>query len=173
MQPNPADFVSLWSQYTRRVYAYILTLVNNTSDADDVFQETSITLWEKFSEFEPGTDFGAWASTVAYFHVKNWQRKRRPLQPLDDKLLELLSTESLEVAELMDARFEALSKCLRLLSEQDRSVLEARYHSRRSVKQFADSLGYSISSFYRDLRKVHHRLFKCIERRVGKEVSDG
>jgi RNA polymerase sigma-70 factor (ECF subfamily) len=173
MQPNPADFVSLWSENARRVHAYILTLVRNSADADDVFQETSLKLWEKFNEFEPGTDFGAWASRIAYFEAKNLLRKRSPIQLLDDNLLELLSAETIELAESMDSRFEALNKCVRQLGEYDRNLLDARYRLRRSVKQVAESLGTGVSSVYRDLRKVHRRLFDCIERRIAKAGSDG
>jgi RNA polymerase sigma-70 factor (ECF subfamily) len=58
---NPAErvpeFVQLFAQSSRRIYAYIRTLVPNQADAEDVFQETSKVLWEKFADYEIGTDF--------------------------------------------------------------------------------------------------------------------
>jgi RNA polymerase sigma-70 factor (ECF subfamily) len=106
---EPVDFVTLWSHHARRVHAYILTLVHNVADADDLLQETGATLWEKYHEFEPGTDFGAWAARTTYYHDCNSYRKRRPLQPLDETLYDLLTTEAAGLSDLLELRFEALA----------------------------------------------------------------
>ena len=164
---NPTEFVGLWSLHARRVHAYILTLVYNLADAEDIFQETSATLWEKFDEFEPGTDFGAWAVKIAYFKVRNWMQKRRPLELVDETLLDLLAQESLALDDMLDARFEALSKCLAKLSVSDRRLIEARYHANLTVKQMAVQVGSSVYHVYRVLRQIHDRLFECIQRRVA------
>ena len=37
-----------------RVYGYIVTLLPNRHDAEDVFQQTSLILWQKWDEFDPG-----------------------------------------------------------------------------------------------------------------------
>jgi len=46
---NPREFIRLLMENERRIYAYIRTLIGNNADAEDVLQETSITLWDKFS----------------------------------------------------------------------------------------------------------------------------
>ena len=56
-----------------RMYGYIFSLVRNRADAEDLLQETSITLWEKFDQFDPETDFIPWAFRVALWKVKNFQ----------------------------------------------------------------------------------------------------
>ena len=52
-----------------RLYAYILSLVLNREKARDILQQTNLVLLEKEREFEWGTNFGAWASRVAYYEV--------------------------------------------------------------------------------------------------------
>jgi RNA polymerase sigma-70 factor, ECF subfamily len=54
-----AEFVRLFSQHARRLYAYLYLLLNNDVDADDVFQETSRVMWENFAQFTPGTHVAA------------------------------------------------------------------------------------------------------------------
>ena len=44
-------------------------LVPNVFDADEVFQDTSITLWKKFDQYRPDLDFRAWACRIAYYKV--------------------------------------------------------------------------------------------------------
>src|SRR5262249_54956902 len=46
-------FLPLFLQNQRRLYAYILTLLPNRADADDVLQEASLVMWDKFDERAP------------------------------------------------------------------------------------------------------------------------
>jgi RNA polymerase sigma-70 factor (ECF subfamily) len=52
-----------------------MTLVFSHQDAEEVFQNTSVVLWNKFGEFQPGSNFFAWASQVAYYEVLNYMRQ--------------------------------------------------------------------------------------------------
>ena len=70
-----AEFVSLLTGHQRKLYSFILSLLRNPSDADDVLQETNLVLWQKCNEFEPGTNFGAWAFRVAQFQVMAHRKK--------------------------------------------------------------------------------------------------
>src|SRR5262245_28464343 len=96
---GPVEFVTLWSAHSRRVYAYIYSLVANWSDADDIFQETSIVLMQKFQEFEPGTSFFAWACRVAYNKVLVHLKNRKSHEHIDERLLELIHDEAERMAE--------------------------------------------------------------------------
>lgn len=46
-----AAFHELYSRYSDMVYRNILARVNNSFDADDIFQEFFIQVWEKRSSF--------------------------------------------------------------------------------------------------------------------------
>ncbi|MEX2025689.1 MAG: sigma factor, partial [Pirellulaceae bacterium] len=74
---HTAEFVGLFSQNARRLYAYIFLLLGNAADADDVFQETSRVLWEKFDQFQPGANFLAWAESVAHYQTLSFRRRRQ------------------------------------------------------------------------------------------------
>lgn len=51
------EFVQLFSRDSWRLYRYILSAVLNHSDAEDILQNTSVVLWNKFDSFEPGSNF--------------------------------------------------------------------------------------------------------------------
>jgi hypothetical protein len=36
-----------------RIYAYVVTLLPNRADAEEVFQQTCLALWKKWGEFDP------------------------------------------------------------------------------------------------------------------------
>jgi RNA polymerase sigma-70 factor (ECF subfamily) len=61
------DFASLITSSQQRLYAYIRSLLDNSASAWDVLQETNVVLWKKQAEFQMGTNFDAWAFTVARF----------------------------------------------------------------------------------------------------------
>ena len=55
--PDPKryeEFVGLVRLYTSQILAYIDALLLNRNDAEDLFQETCMVLWQKFDEFTPG-----------------------------------------------------------------------------------------------------------------------
>src|ERR1700722_15763810 len=87
-------FVRLYALSSRRIYAYILTLLPNWADAEDVFQDVSTVLWEKFGEFTPGTEFAAWAYRIAYFKaIKYRSRKSARARLFSDQALEAIAAE--------------------------------------------------------------------------------
>src|SRR5260221_10163530 len=59
--------MALITRHQRQVFAYIYTLVPDRHDAEDLLQETSVVICEKFDEFVPGTDFVAWACQIAWW----------------------------------------------------------------------------------------------------------
>ena len=61
----------------RQLFGYIYGLLRNYGDAQDVFQQTSLTLWEKFDEYRPGTSFASWACSIARFKALNFLRRHR------------------------------------------------------------------------------------------------
>lgn len=55
---------------------YIISISGRSEDCDDTLQETNIFLWDRRTDFIPGTSFKAWAFKVAYFKVTASRRDR-------------------------------------------------------------------------------------------------
>src|SRR3954452_9294105 len=71
------QFLRLFLQNERRLYAYILTLLPNRADADDGLQEARLVMWDKFDDRHPPNDFAAWGCRIAYFKVLDFYKKGR------------------------------------------------------------------------------------------------
>ena len=167
---NKADasveqFIRLVINNHKRIYAYILSLVPNHNDADDIMQETSTLMWSKFVQFEPGTDFFAWARTIAYYKVLNYRRQRAhsPLN-FSDELLELLHKDYDDASKNSERRLDALDACMEKLDEKSRYLIHLRYSRSYSVKEIADRLGRNIKTIYYHLTRVQQLLLRCINR---------
>ena len=164
---NTDEFVRLLSLHTRSIFAYIYVLVPNATDADDIFQETSRTLWEKFGDYRPGPDenFRAWAIRIAQIKVMRYRERESYRNKLfNDQAYAALDGAALRAMDSLDPRFELLGDCYRKLQEEDRGLVTARYRVGASVEAIAMELGRSVHSIYRALRRIHESLFDCVRR---------
>ena len=119
-----AQFLRLYTRHQHRILAYIYTLVPNRADAEDLLQDTAVLLWERFEQFELGTDFIAWACRVAFLKVSN-HRKRFARSKLlfHDELLETVAERAIALAPELDGRRAALQECLKRLEDRDRRMM--------------------------------------------------
>ncbi|MEJ5260580.1 MAG: sigma-70 family RNA polymerase sigma factor [Anaerohalosphaeraceae bacterium] len=163
-------FFRYYAQSQSEIYTYILTMVPNSTDAEDIFQETSSTMWRKFEEFKPGTSFTAWGCKIAYFLILEHRRKtaRTPLR-YSSETLRLLSETYTQHQIEKPRRAEALKTCIRRLSEKERLLINLRYQRALPVKQIAQQWGKSNELVYKNLAKIHCFLFECIQRNLLSE----
>ena len=170
LDPKQREFVRLLAVTERRLNGYVLSLVPNLADADEILQETHIRLWEEYEKFEPGTNFAAWALRVAHFEVLTWRKRaRRRNMVLDDELVEELSVQLQSAGDMVDARQGALSECLAELSDRSRGLLHRVYADGEKIKDIASSLEKTAESVYKTIQRLRLALRKCIEQRLAEE----
>ena len=158
------EFVTLYANSQRRLYAYIRSQVLSAADADDILQETSVVLWRKFAEYRPGTDFTRWACRIARLEVLAFHRHhKRLLSIFSDEAAEAIGEKVLELSDTVASRVEALGDCVELLPARDRELLRLRYQSNQSVTQIAHSVHRTESAVYKALQRIHDDLYKCVE----------
>src|SRR5262245_41105154 len=73
---SKAEFAELLRRDQSRLLAYLHSLVRDLDDAEDLFQQTTVILWKKFSDFDRARSFFAWAAGVARFEAANFLRTR-------------------------------------------------------------------------------------------------
>ncbi len=150
-----------------RLYAYILSLLLNRERAHDVLQQTNIVLLEKESEFQWGTNFGAWACSVAFYEVLSERRSRtRDRHLFNDDLLALIAVDAEAESLSIDQRREALESCLKGLTDSQRKLLNARYGPGGSVEEMARILDKTPGAISAMLHRIRAKLAKCIEHRL-------
>jgi RNA polymerase sigma-70 factor (ECF subfamily) len=165
-------FLRLFLQNERRVYAYIFTLLLNRADTDDVFQEVSMILWDKFDGEHPPNDFAAWACRIAYFKILDFRKKRQRdrLQFNQELLDRLTDTAVVHTGALqLEERHEALAGCIAKLSAEDHDLLVRRFTVGATVQSIATQVGRSAEAVYKALAKIRKALFDCVTRTLAQE----
>ena len=160
------DFMRLLSDHKERLFRLIFCMVRSLEDADDVFQQTSIVLWNKFSEFEPGSNFYLWSSTVARLTSLNFLKAKNSQRVVfsEEFMDELAENDLGESLALRDARLRALAHCREKLSPPDQALLAACYGQERKIIAVAKDFGRPVGSVYDSLSRIRRALYDCIHR---------
>ncbi|MBN2210352.1 MAG: sigma-70 family RNA polymerase sigma factor, partial [Sedimentisphaerales bacterium] len=162
--------VQLLQANRNRIYAFILSLVANKNDADDIMQETTIVMWRKFNQFQKGTDFMAWALAIARYQVLSY-RKQNPGSRLvfGDAMMAALENESAQIIKQYDDRISTLKKCLKKLKDNDKRLIFMRYEENCPSRLIAERYGYSVRAINKALARIHDALLRCIRRNLAVE----
>lgn len=147
---------------------YVMSLVANRHDAEDVLQRASLVMWRRFGTFESGTDFVAWATTVAYYEARNFQRVTgRCRLEFDDELMQTLAAERTQHVRQWSARSEALEHCVEKLDRASATLVEAIYTEGTTALEFAEQHGCAPKTIYNKLNFIRRALAECVQRRMA------
>ena len=166
-------FLRTLVEHERWLAAYVYSLVASTADAEDILQECKVVLWKKFNDFTPGSNFRAWARTIALHQILNYRRseQRRPWSPLDQAFLEAVAAEIERRPEALDRRAEALRTCVQKLPHAHRAIVQLRYFEDCSIDEIATRSDRSAEAVYRLLSRIRKVLNDCVSREVGAAPS--
>ena len=153
-----------------KIRGYILCMVNNWADADDILQEAVIVMMKKFQGFDSKERFLKWALRVARFEVLNHVQKRGNHLPLfSPAVLEAIEEEAAYEIQAQDSRREALQGCIRKLRERDQELLRLRYEVEATTQSVAKTVGRSVDGVYKALNRIHHQLLLCVRHTLARE----
>ncbi|WP_448248500.1 sigma-70 family RNA polymerase sigma factor [Thalassotalea agariperforans] len=161
------QFLLLFEKDKNRLYSYIHAFVAESAAADDIFQETCLTLWKSFEKFEQGTNFSKWANSIAFRRVLAFRRqnKKYTLGLNDDFLTEF--SEYLTECDVLTAQQEQklnyLDHCRALLSAPLQQVYLNFYVHNQTAQEVAKSSGRSIHAIRKAVHKLRQQIFDCID----------
>ena len=163
-------FTALLTRHHAPLMSFILSLVPQWADAEDLLQQASVILWRKFGEFQPGTSFLAWSCQTARYLVLNHLRKNtRDPHVFSGELVDLLAREAEEDAERLQRQHAALGACLGKLDDRSRRLIARCYETGASIKEAAEALGATPNSVYKTLNRLRDALLECVRRTLAGE----
>lgn len=163
------EFVRLFGLNHGRVFAYIVTLLPQWTDAEEVLQRTSIALWQEFDQFDPTRDFVRWACGVAHRQTLNYRRQQARRQRIfSEDVLEQLSHTRLARSSLLEERRLAMDDCVAELSQSDREIIEHYYYQgRKTAAQVAGELGRPANTILKALIRIRKALHRCVDEAIS------
>lgn len=171
--PDDGEFVANLTSHQGMLLAYLNTLLPGDPDVADIAQQTSIVLWRKRAEFQPGTSFRAWLLKVAYWEARAWlsTRKRKAWLVFDDELAravtERFTSGPSAREDRASASLDALRLCLSKLRESDRLIVITHYQHGRSLEECSRILGRSREALKVALFRLRVGLKRCIHAQIA------
>lgn len=158
-------FMSLLIPNQKQIHAFILYLVPNRTDADDILQDTLSEMWNKFQEYREGTNFVSWGLTIAKYKVYTFMRKNNRYCRLSNETMDLLQqeVESNQGLSFVQERIEILKKCIAKLSYKEKKILRLRYERNLTFDGIAEQFGISMQAAYKAMSRIHACLAKCVQ----------
>lgn len=151
----------LFVRHEGAIRAFVRALQPSLADADDVMQETFLTVSRKAATFEPGTNFLAWACGIARLKVLENLRQRKRATVLSEAAIIAL-TEDAPAPEVTARREAALARCLEKVAPKARDLLWRRYSSRQRSDEMAAALGMTPTAVRLAMFKARAFLRDCI-----------
>ena len=176
------EFVRLLGAYQGRIYGFVFTLLPHRTEAEELLQQVSVTLWRKFDTFDRSGDFVRWACGVAYNEIRHHRRARgREQRAMSEAVMQRAMSEAvmqrvrdarLECSQELDERREVLGSCLEQLSPKDRLLIECYYYRGKvTADEVSKAVGRSTQAVYKSLQRIRLALHQCIEQRLTGEDS--
>ena len=172
MDRNSDEFVKLLTSCQSALYGSILSLLPDRVAAQDILQETNLTLWHKAEDFEAGTNFMAWASRIARYHVLNYRRTlNRDRLVFDEELFWNLCERQAAGMDDTSGHLEALRECMKKLPQEQMALITERYSPSGSVSQIASSRNQSVGAVSQLLYRIRESLLNCVSQRLQEGLS--
>jgi len=162
------QFVDLFLANQHRIYRFVASIVPQWVETEEIFQQTCLTLWERWDQFNPEGDFVHWGCGIAIGHLRNHVRKKQNHQIIFEELvLEQLALVHAEQHSQLEELHQALRECIEKLPADSRRIVLRCYDGQTSLKQAADQEGKTLNALYKLLRKVRNLLYDCVTRTVA------
>lgn len=159
------EYVQLMTQYQGAIRGFIVSLMPGDSGVSDVLQETNLMLWQKMDTYEDGTNFVAWAFTIARYEVMRHRDKlkRNGRIVFSDQLMDTIA-ESNQSRDDNEHHLVALERCMQKLSDEQRELIQCRYTKGQSLEKLATHLKKPAGALRVSLFRTRATLKRCIEK---------
>lgn len=170
--PSPDDHVllvqKLFVKYQMAIRSFAIGLTGDFTAAEDVVQETFLTVTKKAADFRSGTSFLSWALTIARLKVyENGRATRRFSREVLESLAASLPQRESESPSRGDDRISPLLECIEELAPKAREVLRLRYFAEHGPGEIASLLGRTVAGVNATLVKSREALRLCLDQKLA------
>ena len=138
---DEAAFRQLYKAFSRKVYAYVLNMLNDHARAEEVVADTLYEVWMHPDRFRGESQFSTWLIGIARRKSLMVYRARRPDEVHDDldDVAETTASESPDAfAELAGKqRREGVQHCMGKLSDEHRECLHLVFYEGLGLAEVA------------------------------------
>ena len=144
---NKLAMRTLFLRHQVRVFRFVLRIVRDRIQAEDVMSDVFLEVWQRADRFEGRSAVSTWLLAIAR-HKALTALKARPLERLDDDLVLAMPDPARDPeAEVGEKdRGAVLRRCLNDLSPEHSEIIDLVYYQEKSIKEIAEILGIALNT---------------------------
>ena len=163
---SEAAFRRLFDEYAPRIRSYMLRQGADADLADELAQETLVTVWRKAALYSAEKGSAAtWIFTIARNHRIDRLRRQRPWQELTAETAEQLPSDDTPADEAMDLshRQSRVRAVLKELPPDQIEVVTLAFMEGLPHSQIAERLGLPLGTVKSRIRLAYGKLRNALE----------
>ena len=165
------EFILELTQAQQRLFGYIFRRVANRDQAMEVLQQTNLVLCRKADDFELGTNFRAWASTIAHYQILSYRKSlSRDRLVFTDEVVAIID-EREDESEMREGVLSHLRYCLEAMSSDNQVFIKLRYEGGLSMEQIATEVGKKVGTVRVKLHRLRRSLRDCVQNRLQEKKA--
>lgn len=162
------NFENIFYKYHQDIYRRIYPILRNTEDTEDAMQNTWICIFthiEKFRNKDDGA-IQAYILRIARNQAISFLREKKKTERTISNTELTESVDHSELFDLCEAEgVSAVLECIKMLSEEQRDVLNLYYFHHHSLKEIAKLLNLSEVAVASRWTRGRRKLIELLERR--------
>jgi len=143
------DFDNIYEEYFDRVYYKVLSVVKNDDDAEDICQETFISVYKNLSKFREESNIYTWIYRIAINKTYDFFKKRKLEFEINDDVLSLPEDVNFDTKVILQEK-------LKLISDKEREIVILKDIYGYKLKEIAEMKNMNLST----VKSVYYKALK-------------
>ena len=143
------DFDNIYEEYFDRVYYKVLSVVKNDDDAEDICQETFISVYKNLSKFREESNIYTWIYRIAINKKYDFFKKRKLEFEINDDVLSLPEDINFDTKVILEEK-------LKLISEKEKEIVVLKDIYGYKLKEIAEMKNMNLST----VKSVYYKALK-------------
>lgn len=165
------EFAHFVREHETSIFTYVLRMVGNAEDAEDITQEALLQAYRTWLQVDPNGAGGyvKWCYRIAHNLAIDLARKKRPRGVDDEEVERTADTRALRPEEVYEHRVQAgqLKECIQELEEKYREALILRYQEDMSYEEISKVLELPVSTIETRIHRAKKMLREKLQARDG------
>ena len=143
------DFDNIYEEYFDRVYYKVLSVVKNDDDAEDICQETFISVYKNLSKFREESNIYTWIYRIAINKTYDFFKKRKLEFEINDDVLSLPEDINFDTKVILEEK-------IKLISEKEKEIVVLKDIYGYKLKEIAEMKNMNLST----VKSVYYKALK-------------
>ena len=147
---NEEAFVALYQRYEKRVFHYLMTVINDSTLAEETLVEVMLAIWKGLSTFQGQSKASTWIFGIAHHKAVDTLRKvtnqQRGQVLLDEVIDKTESNENPFNDAQQQQRSAFIKQALTTLSPDHREILHMAFYEDLSYPEIAELLDIPVNT---------------------------